>query len=392
MVLHADVFTGYLICGASAALGGTTLRLVEATDDGARGALRDCGLGFWILGMGLLPAGLGPLASHPLMQWVLGVSALLGMLFVGSGLGSLHGRRLAPQGLLMLSLLMVLPLTVAVNHDAMTYGRLFPYMLLLASVVMVWQGRDYLLRPRGLAEQLVALNCAALLVTSLARLVTTMAYVGPVRPDLMYVPEPWSTLYAVLYGVMPMYVACLLLVIVNGRLQQKLRARAAVDELTGMLNRRAVREQATELLDRQRRSRAMTAVLMLDLDRFKLVNDVHGHAAGDAVLRLASQALKTSLRQDDTLLSRYGGEEFVALVPVDDPDVARRVAERLREAVAAVDWHGELRLTPGVTVSVGMALVSGDEDLDQALLRADEALYRAKRDGRNQCQVALDAA
>jgi diguanylate cyclase (GGDEF)-like protein len=128
---------------------------------------------------------------------------------------------------------------------------------------------------------------------------------------------------------------------------------------------------------------------MLDLDRFKSINDQHGHATGDAVLRLASQALKGSLRSGDTLLSRYGGEEFVAMVPVEDLTIARRVAERLREAVAEVDWDGQLRLHPGVTVSIGVALVAGAEGLDAALLRADEALYRAKREGRNQCQVAL---
>ncbi len=392
MVLHADVLTGYLICGGSAALGSVTLRLVEPTDDGARAALRDCAMGFWVLGAGMLPAGLGPLASHPLTQWVLGVSALIGMLLVGSGLGSLHERRLKRRTVLATVLSMCLPLTLAAFDDGMTYGRLFPWMMLVAASFMMACGRDFLTRPNGLAERLVGVSLLSLLATTAARVWTTMTYEGPPRADLMYVPEPWSMLFAVLYGIMPMYVASLLLVIVNGRLQNMLRERATVDELTGMLNRRALREQAVTLLERRRRDGTATAVLMLDLDRFKSINDQHGHATGDAVLRLASAALKRSLREGDTLVSRYGGEEFVALVPVSDLAVARRVAERLRETVARVDWNGELKLPVGVTVSVGVAMLCGGADLDAALHRADEALYRAKRDGRNQCQVALAVA
>lgn len=368
------------------------MRLVEPPDKQARGALRDCSLGFWILGVGMMPAGLGPLAIHPLTQWVLGMSALLGMLLVGSGLGSLHGRRQGPRALGVTFVALCLPLTAAALDDAMTYGRLFPFAMLVAALAMASAGRNYLLRPKCFAERLVALDLAALLVTSVVRVGTTMAYVGPTRADLMYVPEPWSLMYAVLYGVMPMSVASLLLVMVHGRLQQTLRERASVDELTGTLNRAAVRERAPELIAQQRQLGRTTAVFMLDLDRFKSINDQYGHAAGDAVLRLASSALRSSLRQGDALLSRYGGEEFVALAAVEDLTVARRVAERLRIAVQEVDWHGELRLKPGVTVSIGVALVEEDENLDAVLMRADEALYRAKRDGRNQCQMALAAA
>ena len=94
----------------------------------------------------------------------------------------------------------------------------------------------------------------------------------------------------------------------------------------------------------------------------------------------------------DSLLARYGGEEFVALVPVDDLPGARRVAERLRHAVETIAWFDRLRLPQGVTVSIGVAMVDPGESLDSALQRADEALYRAKHEGRNQCQVALSRA
>ncbi|HSW23426.1 MAG TPA: GGDEF domain-containing protein, partial [Burkholderiaceae bacterium] len=214
---------------------------------------------------------------------------------------------------------------------------------------------------------------------------------GPARPDLMYVPEPLSSVLAALYGVLPMIVATLLLTLVNARLRQQLHTRALTDELTGAMTRRALRELAPALIEQQRGQQREVAVLMLDLDRFKQINDTHGHPMGDAVLRLAARALHAHTRVD-TLLARYGGEEFVAVVPVQDLPTARRVAERLRHAVESAPWHDDLHLSAGVTVSVGVAMIDAVESLDAALQRADEALYRAKRDGRNQCQVALARA
>jgi diguanylate cyclase (GGDEF)-like protein len=163
------------------------------------------------------------------------------------------------------------------------------------------------------------------------------------------------------------------------------------DELTGAMTRRALRELAPALIEQQQVQRRDVAVLMLDLDRFKDINDTHGHPMGDAVLRFAAHVLQRHMRVD-TLLARYGGEEFVAVVPVEDLPTARRVAERLRHAVESAPWRDELRLNSGVTVSVGVAMVGPAEPLDTALQRADEAMYRAKRDGRNQCQVALARA
>jgi diguanylate cyclase (GGDEF)-like protein len=106
---------------------------------------------------------------------------------------------------------------------------------------------------------------------------------------------------------------------------------------------------------------------------------------------MAAGVLQTHARVD-TLLARYGGEEFIAVVPVDGLPAARRVAERLRLAIEGADWPGTLGLAGGVTISVGVAMVSPAESLDAALQRADEALYRAKRDGRNQCQIGLAVA
>jgi diguanylate cyclase (GGDEF)-like protein len=121
------------------------------------------------------------------------------------------------------------------------------------------------------------------------------------------------------------------------------------------------------------------------------VNDRHGHAAGDAVLRRAAALLQAQLRPE-ALLVRYGGEEFLALVPVEDLPVARRVAERMREAIAQAAWNDVAPSLGRVTASVGVTLLGVDEPLDVALERADQAQYRAKNGGRNQVQVGLSAA
>jgi diguanylate cyclase (GGDEF)-like protein len=109
------------------------------------------------------------------------------------------------------------------------------------------------------------------------------------------------------------------------------------------------------------------------------------------VLKMAASTLQVNLRPD-ALLARYGGEEFVAVLPIDDLPAARRVSERLRAAVEGVDWKRAAGLDRAVTVSVGVALAGAGETLDAVLQRADEALYRAKREGRNQVQVSLMAA
>jgi diguanylate cyclase (GGDEF)-like protein len=259
------------------------------------------------------------------------------------------------------------------------------------SLLNVWQTRGMLLRPRDITERALGLSILALAISCGVRLGCTFADSGPARIDLMYGPEPVRSLLAALYGVLPMVVSTLLLTLVNARLRHQLRLHATIDELTGAMTRRALRELAPGMIEQQQRDGHDVALLMLDLDNFKVVNDTHGHLTGDAVLKLAARVLQAHTRVD-TLLARYGGEEFVVVLPVDDLPSARRVAERLRHAVESAPWREELHLVEGVTASVGVAIVGPAESFDAALTRADEAMYRAKREGRNQCQVALARA
>ncbi len=159
---------------------------------------------------------------------------------------------------------------------------------------------------------------------------------------------------------------------------------ALTDELTGLYNRRYLLAHLDELMARVGRDAVDAAILLLDIDHFKAVNDTHGHAAGDDVLReLAARAIGCVRSVD--LVARLGGEEFVVVMPEIDLAVATAVAERLRQAVAGrpftIRESGEaLRMT----VSIGAAAAAGPGDTrDQLLKRADDALYRAKAEGRN---------
>jgi len=158
---------------------------------------------------------------------------------------------------------------------------------------------------------------------------------------------------------------------------------ASTDPLTGLLNRRSVEDRIHQL---QREERAF-AVVLADLDHFKLLNDTHGHETGDRALRLFSQVLKTSLRPGD-LAARYGGEEFLLVFPDSDTHAAASAVERLREELAIAVAGGG---TPPFTSSFGVADLSHGATLAEVLSAADEALLTAKREGRNRILVAAAA-
>jgi diguanylate cyclase (GGDEF)-like protein len=350
-----------------------------------------CGHGFVVLGAGLLPAGLPASMGHLAAQFSLAFGALAGMVLIGCGLAELQGRAMRWRWITMLLAACTAALSVALWDGARSFALCFTAGLVVVSCLMLWWMRGMLMNPRDLTERAMAAVMIVLMLSCSTRFALTLADTGPVRNDLMYVPEPFASVLATLYGVLPMIVSTLLLNLVNTRLRRQLRMRAITDELTGTMTRRALRELVPALLEREQAQQRDVAVLMLDLDRFKHVNDTYGHQTGDAELRLAAQALQRHMRED-ALLARYGGEEFVAIVPVADMPAARRTAERLRQAVEGVDWAGRLALADGVTASLGVALMRPNESLDAALKRADEALYRAKREGRNQCQVGLEMA
>lgn len=164
---------------------------------------------------------------------------------------------------------------------------------------------------------------------------------------------------------------------------------AARDALTGLANRRAAQARLDVEAARFDRAKALLSVLTLDLDRFKGVNDRWGHAVGDQVLRAVAAAISAELRACD-LGARFGGEEFLVVLPDTPLDDALRVAERIRRRIAALAIETEQALLQ-VTVSIGVAQLRADEDIEAMLARADAALYRAKAEGRDRCLAAPEA-
>ncbi len=165
---------------------------------------------------------------------------------------------------------------------------------------------------------------------------------------------------------------------------QLVQHEADTDALTGQPNRRALDELLKQQVGVARATGRSFSVLLLDIDHFKLVNDTHGHGAGDDTLRAFAQRVREHLRQGDTC-ARYGGEEFVVVLPGTTLGAALEVAERLRQGVADVS----LISAPLVrtTVSIGAAQYLPGETVEQLLERADTAVYAAKRGGRNQVRV-----
>jgi len=165
--------------------------------------------------------------------------------------------------------------------------------------------------------------------------------------------------------------------------QQKVyEQNSKVDTLTGLYNRRWLDEMLPRMTDRCSKSDQALSVLMIDVDHFKHYNDTHGHMAGDRALITVAQTIQSHIRAADTAV-RYGGEEILVVMPGTDAGEAGLTARRLRKAVEQEPVRTTNGRLPGVTVSIGVATLYTGQELQELLETADEALYRAKRGGRN---------
>ena len=165
------------------------------------------------------------------------------------------------------------------------------------------------------------------------------------------------------------------------RYQDKLESVALSDKLTGLANRLALDMMLQRDMAEHRRTGMGLALLLLDLDRFKEVNDKHGHLAGDAVLKRMAEAIRTQLRDSD-MVGRWGGEEFLVVLKRTDLNAATLVAEKVRQHVAETPViYGKERIF--LSCSIGIAVMRDDDTADSLLSRADRGLYAAKQAGRN---------
>ncbi|MDM3887055.1 diguanylate cyclase [Pseudomonas sp. BCRC 81390] len=300
---------------------------------------------------------------------------------------------------LVLPVLLTAPSARALLGGGAQAIRLAPLLVLLASLAfsIAFGG------PGAIAFPIAALLWCAWtyspFLVALLTLTTGSTLIVAVAQNLMHFIVPQSepgvtTLVSARLGIAmlvlgPLVVACVSQA--NRSLMARLAHQASIDHLTGVLTRSAFTRRANALLDsRQQHAEALPLTLMmLDIDHFKAINDAHGHATGDLVLRQFAGTLQEQLHEGE-LLARLGGEEFVVILPGLAPERAKFTAERLRRAVQ------ELKVTQAeqhlqITVSIGVAGCAADTpapSLDELLAHADQALYRAKAHGRNRVEQA----
>jgi diguanylate cyclase (GGDEF)-like protein len=223
---------------------------------------------------------------------------------------------------------------------------------------------------------------------SLYLLCTPLNTMLPWSPENQVFGSVWLTVLSFEVLLFTIAIAFLLLAMAKERTELRHRTAAMIDPLTGIANRRAFMEEAGQTLKLQAGQPRSIAVLVIDLDNFKRINDCYGHAIGDRVLQIFADGASGNLRPADRI-GRLGGEEFAAVLYDTGHDLAFHMAEAIRttfsESTADVDGR-----SVGATLSIGLVMAeTGAAELDQLLAQADQALYRAKERGRNRVETAV---
>lgn len=201
--------------------------------------------------------------------------------------------------------------------------------------------------------------------------------------------SPIHSAYFISFSFMVLLFLVGVLLMASERVRAEFEHLATYDSLTGALNRRVVRLAGEQELLRWQRYGQAFAVMILDIDHFKQINDQHGHLVGDRVLQQVVAAVRKPLRKTD-LLGRYGGEEFLILLPVTDGETALALGERIRSAVETTPVGPQHQVS---TISIGVtSVMAGDASFDALISRADLAVYQAKALGRNRVVVSDDVA
>lgn len=375
-----DLRTVVILSGLMGALLSMVLYFLRRSYPPSIRGMRD-----WALGP--LLAGLSTVFVVPIGAFPELVTAgMSNLLVLGGGYMLLRGTwehfgHARPRWALVLLWAVAFPALVWASAVAPSYDlRLFILSGVLACYLlgMLWAIRQQSRRSFAVTYTSVVLGAMSLVM--LLRMLTS-AYM-PAGQDLMGASF-FQSLYVIGMSVGLLMLSIGFVLLATDQLRLELENIITHDMLTGALARRALFSQGHAEIARSQRSGQPTTVLMLDLDRFKAVNDTHGHLAGDAVLRDFSQRCMALLRPSD-LFCRYGGEEFVVLLPDTAAAEALHIAERLRQSRTA---DSDL---PTCTVSIGLAALAPGEvaSLQTLINRADTALYAAKRNGRNRIEVA----
>lgn len=283
-------------------------------------------------------------------------------------------RRLRMRELALLPLCIAASLAVsAAGGDGDAQGALMTGVELLMLAIMIAQLWRFGSAPYRTPARLMILACAALFAIYSIDLYN--AWLGQYGPSARWINADISLWFMLNF--------CMLM-LTSFHVSESLRRSALLDPLTGALNRRGLNSELRERLGRAG-SHAHLAVIALDVDHFKAINDKYKHGVGDAVLRHVCEATQACIRSDD-LFARLGGDEFVVVMTQLDADVVMQLAERIRRKVDALRLPTPLGPLP-VTVSIGVCVSDAALAVQDAIHHADEALYLAKRRGRNRVEL-----
>ncbi len=346
----------------------------------------------WLRGNVLLPLGFALLALRGQVHDLLSINLANVVIIIAftDFLRSLYRLMERPEPRLQTSLAV---LVVAVGSLIFTYGvDRIDLRTVISSMMLAWMAglsAHVLLRvPRrqrpaaqGVTGIVFVIACLVLCVRTVHTLVLPDTAAGALDSN------PLQAATFATGALLPLMASYGFLLLCTERMRAELERSASIDFLTGILNRGAIEHAGTRAFARARRRGSPCAVVVIDIDHFKRLNDAFGHAVGDQALRLAVERLSGSLRSDDTL-GRLGGEEFLMLLDDSDEEKSMLAAERLRRALC----DAPLKLDAGeqrVTISQGVAVLSAEDgSFSDLLRRADRALYVAKEAGRNRTELA----
>ncbi len=374
-----------LFLGQTCLLAATAVMLSvsRSDDDGGNGlrmwryAITSQALAYLVLG---IPAS-GSLAVATGLAGNLAGAVSVALFFVA--IRTFAGRGFGPRRLAA----MVVAVTIAgaITGEHVAWAAIFNGFAYAGyewlNAITLWRGG----RPETLRlRRVVALMYVAMGVVLPARAVVLLligqSHLGLDRDNAWQVP-------VYVFGFVYLVVTSLGFVLMcKTRAEAETRLQARTDDLTGLANRRALDEEMAQAFARARRTQRPFAIVMVDIDRFKFINDTHGHAVGDVTLAAFSTRLAASLREPDRAF-RYGGEEFCLLLADTELAGARTLADRLREQIMRPFDVTMLSLT----ASLGVTAWEPEDTVDSLLRRADRALYAAKGGGRNRVESAWGA-
>ena len=391
--LIIDTHTLWLLCGATALATAGALFFLRSLHHPSTSALGLHALALTLGGLGLIAAGLAP-ATRGMVFPALADAMIAGSVMLAcEAVRRLYGAR--PRPILLVAIVFALGAGSLVLEviGADPAARIAFTSALVAIVSSLTAARIAHARDPaadGLRRLLVATGIVNAMVwllrSGLAVDVLGLPASEVVTADALSLGAAARLALLALLALLPATVTALILMTMHARMADELRALATTDPLTRLVSRRVLFERGRPLVAAKRADGQSLAAMMVDIDHFKRVNDRHGHAVGDAVLRHCARELRDGSRAD-ALVARYGGEEFALLVPLARAGDAFVAAERLRQRIAARPCRVDSVEVP-LTASIGVAILRPGQALEQLLAEADRLLYEAKRAGRNRVGTA----